>query len=101
MRRSPYITAAPVTDAPPGWSVLPIGDVNGSAHAAVFDRRVHDICQTPHPFSVTVTAAIEQRGWFQAATADDGTQFWLRDRAAVAARTIVRARRVDRGRTLA
>jgi hypothetical protein len=82
MTRGPYVAPAPVVDAPEGWRVLPIGDIHGLAHAAVFHRRLHDICQTDRPFSAPVVDAIEQRGWHRAATTDDGTQVWLRERAA-------------------
>ena len=101
MTRGPYVSPAPVADPPEGWSVLPIGTVDGVARAAVFNRRLHDICQTDRPFSPNVVDAIEQRGWQPAATTDDGTQIWVRDRAAWTISRIVRLRRATSGRSLA
>ena len=100
MMRGPYTAPAPVADVPNGWSVLPIGEVDGLAHAAVFDRRLHDLCETDRPFTPNVVAAIEQRGWQHAATNDKGTQIWMRDRAAVTIGRILSARRADLGRSL-
>ncbi|MEY2422063.1 MAG: hypothetical protein QOI95_2130 [Acidimicrobiaceae bacterium] len=100
MTRGPYVAPAPIGEVPDGWSVLPIGDVDGLAHAVVFNRRLHDLCQTDRPFTPNIVTAIEQRGWQHAATNDNGTQFWLRDRAAVTIDRILRARRADLGRSL-
>jgi hypothetical protein len=101
VRRGPYVAAAPVADAPQGWSILPVGTIGGVAHAAVFDRRVHDVCQTDRPFPAAVVDAIQTRGWQHAITSDAGTQIWFRDRAAFTVARILAIRRAACGRTVA